>query len=250
MMHLKSAIIYRASFVLLTIAQFVLSFSMLLGINFLFSRFQSVDGFTYNEVLLNFAIVLSAFSIAECYARGFDRFQQIIANGEFDRMLVRPRGLIFQVLTSKIEFNRIGRLFTALIVFVMAIPASGVIWTIDKIITLVLMISCGALVFSSLFLVGASFAFFTLQGLEFMNILTDGGREFGSYPYSIYGKTVLKFLTFIVPLALFQYYPLTYLLGRTDNIFYMVSPLISLLFLVPSYAFWRFGLRHYISTGS
>jgi ABC-2 type transport system permease protein len=250
MMHLKSALIYRASFVLLTVAQFVLSFSMLLGINFLFSRFHSVAGFTYNEVLLNFAIVLSAFALAECFARGFDLFPQIIANGEFDRMLVRPRGLIFQVLASKMEFNRIGRLATAAIVFIIAIPASGVLWTADKIIALILMLLCGALVFSALFVVGASFAFFTLQGLEFMNILTDGGREFGSYPYSIYGKTVLKFLTFVVPLALFQYYPLTYILGRTENIFYMLCPLISLLFLLPAYTFWRFGLRHYVSTGS
>lgn len=34
----------------------------------------------------------------------------------------------------------------------------------------------------------AAFAFYTLDGLEFMNILTDGAREYGKYPIGIYGK--------------------------------------------------------------
>ena len=83
-----------------------------------------------------------------------------------------------------------------------------------------------------------------------MNVLTDGGREFGRYPFSIYGKEVLKFLTYAVPLALFQYYPLLYLIGRETNKLYMVLPLISLLFAFPAYGLWRLGLRNYKSTGS
>ena len=83
-----------------------------------------------------------------------------------------------------------------------------------------------------------------------MNILTDGGREFGTYPYSIYGDGILKFLTYIIPLALFQYYPLLYLLDREQSPLYMLAPLLGLLFLIPSYAFFRFGLHRYKSTGS
>jgi ABC-2 type transport system permease protein len=83
-----------------------------------------------------------------------------------------------------------------------------------------------------------------------MNILTYGGREFGRYPYAVYGKGVLKFLTYIIPLALVQYYPLLYLLDREQSAFFMFAPLIGLLFLLPSYAFFRIGLRRYKSTGS
>lgn len=63
-----------------------------------------------------------------------------------------------------------------------------------------------------------------------MHVLTDGGREFGTYPYSIYGDSILKFLAYIIPLALFQYYPLLYILGREQNIVYMLSPLAGLFF--------------------
>lgn len=112
------------------------------------------------------------------------------------------------------------------------------------------MILCGAAVFFGLYIVYAFFAFFTIEGLEFMNILTHGGREFGRYPFSIYGSGVLKFLTYVIPLALFQYYPLLYLLDREKSVFYMLTPLISLLFIIPCFAFFRFGLRRYKSTGS
>jgi len=241
---------YKTSFFLTMLGQFLVSFSTFLGMYFMFDRFHFVEGFTFSEVLLCFAAVLMAFSIAECFARGFDTFSRMIGNGEFDRILVRPRNEVFQVLASRLELSRMGRLLQSVAVLVYAIPASGVTWSADKVLTIFLMIICGALVFSGLFVIYAALCFFTTEGLEFMNILTDGGREFGAYPFSVYGKGVLKFLTFVVPLALFQYYPFLYLVGRTDNVLYMFLPLASLLFLIPCYALWRIGLRHYKSTGS
>ena len=248
--HIRSQMQYKLSFLLLTLGQFMVSFTALLGLWFMMSRFHTVEGFALPEVLIGFSVVLTAFSIAETVARAFDLFPRLIANGEFDRMLMRPRGLIFQVLAAKMELSRVGRLVQAAVMLAYAIPASGIAWTPDKILTLVLMIACGAVVFSCLFLIYAAISFFTLEGLEFMNVLTDGGREFGRYPFAIYGKEVLRFLTYVVPMALFQYYPLLYLIGRETNKFYMFLPLFSLLFVFPAYGLWRLGLRNYKSTGS
>lgn len=248
--HLRSHLQYRGSFIMTVFGQFIMSFSVFLSIYFMFNRFHSVQGFTYQEVLLCFAVVMIAFSISECFARGFDTFSTIIGNGEFDRIMVRPRNEIFQVLCAKIELSRIGRLIQAMIIFIWAISSSKITWTADKIITLILMILSGVVVFSCLFLVYASLCFFTTEGLEFMNVFTDGGREFGKYPFSIYGSDVLKFFTYVIPLALFQYYPFLYLTGKTDNRFYMLLPCIAMLFVFPCLALWRFGVRHFKSTGS
>ena len=249
-MHLKSQMQYKVSFFLTALGQFLISFTAFLGIYFMFSRFNTVEDFAFEQALLCFAVVLMAFSMAEMLGRGFDLFPRMISNGEFDRALVRPRNVIFQVLASKMDFTRLGRLIQAILVFCYAIPNSGIAWTLAKIFTLCLMVICGSLIFFALFLVYAAFAFFTIEGLEFMNVLTDGGREFGRYPFSVYGKNILRFLTFVVPLALFQYYPLLYLLDREQSAFFMFIPLIGLLFLLPSYAFFRIGLRRYQSTGS
>jgi ABC-type uncharacterized transport system, permease component len=241
---------YKTSFFLTVTGQFLTSFSAFLGIYFMFKRFHSVDGFSFSEVLLCFATVLISFSLAECFARGFDAFSAMIGNGEFDRIMVRPRNEIFQVLASKLELSRIGRLIQATIIFIYAIPNSGVHWTSDKIITLLSMIASGVVVFTGLFVIYASLCFFTTEGLEFINIFTDGGHEFGKYPLSIYGGGVLKFLTCVIPLALFQYYPFLYVIGRTDNALYRFTPFIGMLFLIPCLVFWKIGLRHYKSTGS
>lgn len=247
---LRSQMQYKASFVMTSIGQFLTAFTTFLGMYFMFSRFNSVNGFSFSEVLLCYAVILTSFSLAECFVRGFDAFSGIISNGEFDRIMVRPRNEILQVLASRIEFTRIGRLLQAIAIFIYAIPVSGVVWSFDKIITVVLMIIGGFFTFSGLFIIYAGICFFTIEGLEFMNIFTDGGREFGKYPLSIYGEGVLKFFTYIVPLALFQYYPFLYLIAKTDNVFYMLLPLAGILFLIPCLIFWKIGIRHYKSTGS
>ena len=248
--HLKSEMQYKASFLFLTIGNFLMQFSTFLGVYFMFFLFHDVDGFTYPQVLLCFAVVTMAFSLAEMFGSGFERLSRMIGNGEFDRALVRPRNITFQILVSRMSFFRIGATIQAAIVFFWAVPNSGVSWTWDKILTLCLMVICGSLIFSVLFLIQATFAFFTTEGLEFMNILTYGGRDHGRYPYSIYGKEVLRFLSFIIPLALFQYYPLLYLLDIEQSVVYMLTPLLGLLFIFPGYVFFRFGLKRYKSTGS
>lgn len=96
----------------------------------------------------------------------------------------------------------------------------------------------------------AGISFFTIEGLEFMNIFTDGSREFGKYPLSVYGDGILKFFTYVIPIALFQYYPLLYLIGKSDNIGLIFLPLSGLVFMIPCYGFFKFGLRRYKSTGS
>lgn len=249
-MHLKSQMQYKLSLVLTMLAQIAVSSTALLGVWFMMNRFHQVDGFSFEQVLLCFAIILMAFSLAECFGRGFDMFPAMISDGRFDRAIVRPRGLVFQVICAQLELSRLGRVIQALAVFIYALPRAGIAWSPDKVMTLVLMIVCGVLLFCCLFVVYAAFSFFTLEGLEFMNIFTDGGREFGRYPFSIYGKEALRIFTYVVPLALVQYHPLLYLLGRERGIQYMLSPLLALWFMVPTRLLWRYGLKHYKSTGS
>ncbi len=247
---IRSTMQYKTSFFLTMLGQFMVSFNVFLGIFFMFRRFSSVEGFSYSEVLLCFAIILMEFSLAEMFARGFDCFSGIVRSGEFDRILVRPQSEIVQVLGSKFELTRIGRIFQAVVMFVYGIVKSDISWNFPKILTVFFMLVGGASVFFGLFLIYAALCFFTLDGLEFMNVFTDGAREFGKYPVGIYGEKILLFATFIIPYALIQYYPLLYLLGRRTSAFYIILPLLACLFLVPAMFFWKFGVRHYASSGS
>ncbi len=246
----RSMMQYKTSFLLTAIGQFLVSFNVFLGVFFMFQRFSNVKGFTYSEVLLCFSIMLLEFSLAEMYARGFDVFPGMIRNGTFDRVLVRPQSEMIQVLGSKFELTRIGRMLQAIVMFVYGIVESDVVWNPLKIITVIFMLIGGTMLFTGIFLIYAALCFFTLDGLEFMNVLTDGAREYGKYPLGVYGKRMLQLTTFIIPYALVQYYPLLYLLGRTTSLIYMFLPLIAILFLFPCYFLWKFGVHHYKSSGS
>lgn len=248
--QLRSQVEYRSSFLLLLLGQFLTSFGALLGVWFMMERFHSVAGFARADVLLCFASVLMAFSLAETFFRGFDRFPQLLADGRFDRMLLRPAPLILQVLTGTIEFSRVGRLIQGLIVFCWALPRVAVVWSPGRIAVLALMLLMNTFVFACLFVLYAGLCFFTTEGLEVINIFTDGGREFGAYPYAVYGRRVLRILTCLVPLALVQYYPLIWLTGRSTWFLHALAPLGALGFILPTALVWRLGLRKYRSTGS
>lgn len=248
--HIKSAMQYKLSFLLITIGQFLISFNALIGIYFLLNLFHEVKGYSLSEVILCYAIVLMAYTIAEVFMRGFDTFAGTIRNGEFDRILLRPRSSVLLVLLNRMELTRMGKMLQATGMLIFGIKNSGIVWTASKILTLILMVFSGSIIFGCLFWIYASICFFTLEGLEVMNILTDGAREFGKYPLNIYGKEILKFSTFIIPYALFQYYPFLYLTGRSSNRLFSLLPLVACIFIIPCYLLWRYGIRHYKSTGS
>lgn len=171
-------------------------------------------------------------------------------NGEFDRILVRPRNIILQVLGTDISFERVGRATMAVILFVYLLISKPELLKPDMMLTIILMILGTFIIYSALFVLKAGITFFTTQGLEIMNIFTDGGRDLTQYPLDIYKEWVKKFFTFVVPLALVNYYPLLYIIGRTTNKLCMLAPLASIIFLIPCYIVWRIGLNKYKSIGS
>ena len=241
---------YKKSFIMTTLGQFLASFNAFVGIYFMFRRFHSIAGYTYGDVLLCFSLISMEFSLSECAARGFDRFSSLVRQGTFDRILTRPRNEILQVLGNNFELTRLGRMVQAIIIFVYGTSQSNIDWSTMKVITVIITILCGTAVFSGIFLINAALCFFTLEGLEVVNIFTDGARQYGEYPIDVYGKRMIRFCTYVIPYALVQLYPLQYLTGRSDSLFYALIPLAALLFLVPCYALWRFGVRKYKSSGS
>lgn len=248
----KSQIEYRTSFILLSIGQFFIPFLVFVSIFLLFQRFPNLAGWSLYEVALCYAVTHIGFSLSECFARGFDSFSGMIVRGEFDRLLVRPRTTFLQVLGSKFEFTRVGRLLQSLMALVYALLNLDIVWSYDKIITLVLMIASGVFIFTGIYLLSATFCFWTIEGLEVMNILTDGGREMSQYPLSIYKEGIKKFFTYIIPFGTVNYLPLLHILNRAEGnkFLYMISPLYGMVFIIPCIFAWNYGVKHYKSTGS
>lgn len=249
-MHLKAELEYKKAFIIALISKMATSLFSFIAIIFLFDKFGSIDGYAFENVLICFSISYLGFSTAECFFRAFDHFDRMISNGEFDRMLVRPKSLILQVLGAEIEFNRVGRTLVALIIFIGVLIKQPELLRADRILTLILMMIGTIIIYAALFILKAGITFFTTQSLEIMNIFTDGARDLAQYPLSIYHKWVQNFFTYILPIALVNYFPLLYVIGKSDNKFYIILPIIATLFVIPCYIVWKIGLRKYKSTGS
>lgn len=251
-LQLKSQLQFKASFIMTVITQFIQPFALFAGIYLLFERFGSVKGWTLYEVFLCYAIVGMCFSISTCFARGFDSFPEMIRNATFDRVLVRPRGTVVQVLGSNFDIKRVGHFIQSVIVFAVALAGENISWNAVRVIMLINMIAGGSIIFSGVYMLQAAAAFWTIEALEVANIFTHGMKEHASYPLNIFPKWITAVFTFIIPFGTVTYLPLQYLLGKTtgNGMFYAFLPIIGALFILPCILAWRIGVRKYSSAGS
>jgi ABC-2 type transport system permease protein len=170
-------------------------------------------------------------------------------------MLLRPVSVTLQVLGSEFILRRLGRVIQGVLVLVLAFSLVDVVWTPAKLLYLPVVLSSLVCFFGGLFLIGAGISFWTVESIEVVNIFTYGGSEMMSYPMHIYPNWMVRFFTFIVPAIFLNYYPALYLLDKPNplsqvNIAPFLTPLAGGGMLALGLGFWRFGVRHYQSTGT
>ena len=199
-----------------------------------------------------FGIITTVFSFTECFARGFDEFPNLIKHGELDRLMVRPVNMVYQIFGSKIEFSKLARVILGIIVSIIAIINLNISWTVAKVIVLLLTYTCGCFVILGVMMIGAGISVFSVENLEFINIITNGAKEVSYYPINIYNKWLSRVFTFIIPVACFNYLPLSYIMGygNLPQIVYALSPLIGALFIIPCLLFFLWSLKKYQSSGT
>ena len=73
-LQVKTAMQYRASLFFDIISSALSTFTVLMSIILLFQKYNTIGGYTVNEVLVTYSMIYCTFSIAEMVFRGFDRF--------------------------------------------------------------------------------------------------------------------------------------------------------------------------------
>lgn len=246
---------YRASFLLAIVGQFAVTGIEFGGLYALFSRFGDLRDWTLWEVALFYGVVNVSFALADALSTGFDRFGEMVKQGEFDRLLLRPRSTVLQLAGQEFALRRAGRLLQGVVVLGVAASSLDLEWDAARGALLTAAVLGGVCVFFGLFVIQATIAFWTVESLEIMNTMTYGGVQSAQYPMSIYAAPFRRFFTFAVPLACVSYFPVVALLTRPDPLgspywLQCIAPLAGPLFLLVSLALWRLGERHYTSTGS
>lgn len=240
---------YRATFAMKTIGHLLVTGIEFFGIWALFARFGSLGGWRLHEVALLYGMIDVAFALADGFGRGFDKLGTLLKAGDFDRMLLRPRSVVLQLLGYEVQLMRVGRFTQGMIVLIWA--SSFIAWTPATVALCVASIASTACLFLGIEVLQATSTFWTIETLEVWNAFTYGGNYAAQYPMAIYRRWFRRFFTAVIPLALASYYPARAILGRDElGLVGVLGPVAGVAFLVATLGVFRLGLRRHASTGS
>lgn len=255
--QLRSKAHYRVSFVfeVLSTAMIVLFEFGSLGLAF--ERFETLKGWNLAEVAFLYGSVELAFGVMDLLFSGFDPpyFSNLVRKGTFDQLLLRPVNITIQVLGADFAVRRMGKIALGAVIFGTALALNPIQWTVWKVLYLPVVLASMVCFFGGLFIAGAALTFWTVESFETINIFTYGGSLVIAHPMHIYQNWLRGFFTYVLPAIFLNFYPALYILGKPDPLGFpafapFLSPFVGLGVLAAALAFWRFGIRHYKSTGS
>lgn len=253
--RIRSQLEYRLSFAMECLSQLLFTASEFVTILVLFSHLPVMGGFTLTEVALMYGLSATAFSLADLAVGHVERLPTYIREGTFDAFLMRPLGSLPQLLTSEVSLRRLGRTAQGLGILIYALVRLDLDWGIDTVALLVITPFAGAAVFSAIFIVTCSVAFWIIEGGEFANAFTYGGNLLTSYPINVFNRWVRRMLAYAIPAAFVAYFPALGILDRADPLGLPVflqwcGPVVGVLSLCVAGLVWRIAVRHYQGASS
>lgn len=252
---LRGQMQYRAAVAMSTLGALLITTSEFVALWALFDRFGQVAGWRLPEVALFYGMISVTYALCDAMSRGFDQFAQTVKSGDFDRLLLRPRSTVLQLLGHELTVRRAGRLVQGVVVLGYAFHAGHIAWTPGRVALLAMSIVCGICVFLGILVLQATSAFWTVESLEVWNAFTYGGVTMSQYPQAIYRDWFRALFTYVFPVGCVVYLPGLVILGREDALgapplVGWLAPLAGPVFLALCLQVWRIGVRHYRSTGS
>jgi ABC-2 type transport system permease protein len=250
----RSQLQYRTSFVLDFAGSFLIAFLDFLAVLVIFHNTPRLAEWGIHEVAFLYALSSISFALTDLVIGHLDNFPQLVRDGNFDIVLVRPRGTLLQVVASDFQLRRLGKALQGGVVLAYGLSGLHVDWTASRVVVLLVAIPSGVLIFGAVWVVFGCIAFWTVDGGEFTNAFTYGGNFLAQYPIDIYGAWLRRLLAYLVPLAFVCYFPALYILGKPDPLglpgaLQFLSPLVAVAAALVAGAIWRFAVRRYRSAG-
>jgi ABC-2 type transport system permease protein len=254
-MWMRSMSQYRVSLVLTTLAQLFTTCLDLIAILVIYTRVQTIAGFTLPQTLYLYGTTRLAFGLSDIAASGVENLATTIRLGNFDLVLIRPVSSLAQVLADQFSPKRFGKLVTPILTLGWALHALPVHWTVFKVFVTLGTVLCGFVLYCALWVLTGCISFIAVDAQEVANSFTYGSENATEYPLSIFGRPLGLALTFVLPVAFVTWQPSLYVLGHADpfglpGFLRFASPLAAALLSGLAALCWRACVRHYRSTGS
>ena len=254
-MLIKSQLQYRTSFIMQTLAQLVMEGGEMLAVILIMNRFERLNQWEAGDLYVFFGAMSITFYLTEIFGRGMTgNFPSMVRTGQLDTLLLRPRGIITQVLCSGTDPRRITCIAVGVASLVIGSRMSGVEWTALKVLAMLESFLMGGMLILALFMIEAIFCIHSVKSVELVNALTYGGRSACEYPIDIYPRPLRVLFTVVAPFALTLHVPFAWILGKplygwpAWTVF--VCPLAGVVVLGIMVVLFHKAIRFYRSTGS
>jgi len=248
--HMLSGLEYKGWWVMfLQVAVIVIAEPI--AVMLMFNRFGNIGDWTIERILLIYAIAVTSFGLAESFFRGFDNFPWfMIREGNFDRVLLRPKSLFTQVAASFFHIHRFARAGVGLAIILWALNRLGVAFSIYNAAMLAFALLGGLLMYAGVFVMSSGISIFTVGALDWIYIFTNASYETTRIPVDHMPRAMRGLFTFFMPMLVISYFPAAAIgWGGAAWRGWLALP-AGALFLGAAMLVWRVGVRRYKSTGS
>ncbi|GAA1679990.1 ABC transporter permease [Streptomyces yatensis] len=254
-MWVRSTMAYRTSFLIMTLGNLLATGLDFVAIALMFTHIGQLGGFTLDEVAFLYGTTSVAFGLADLTLGSMGRLGRRVRDGTMDTLLVRPVPILAQVAADRFALRRLGRITQGAVLLGWSLSRLDIDWTVDRALLMPVMLLSGGAIFGALFVLGGAFQFWAKDASEVQNAFTFGGTTLLEYPPTVFGKELLRGVTFVIPLAFVNWLPALYILGRPDPLglparIGFAAPLVACGCCAVAGLAWRAGLRAYQSTGS
>lgn len=246
---------YRVSFLALLVSQMGAVGLDLAAIVLVLALVPDLGGWTTAEVAFLYGMATLPFGVSDLFVSALDRVSNYVRDGSMDRVLLRPVSPMLQISALEFELRRAGKMVPAAGALAWALPNVDVNWNPGQVAVLLLALGCGTVIYSSLWVVAASTAFWTVSSKEALNAVTYGGQFANQYPLHIYRNWIRLGLGWGIPLAFVAYVPSVYILDAANPLglprwLVFTSVPVAAASAAVALLVWKTGIRHYQSTGS
>jgi ABC-2 type transport system permease protein len=253
--EVRSAMEYPGPFAASLLTSFAIAALEVVAVAAIFSNVDELVGWSLGEVVLLTGLAQTGFHLAEVTVGQLDHLPDLVRSGRLDTYLLRPRRLLFQVVTQDVDLAALGKLAQSVAVLVVGLAATDVPFGPRSAALLVVSLVGGAVIYAAVWIATTAVTFWLIDSREVSAAFTYGGRQMSMYPLGVYAPSVRTLARYVVPLAFTAYYPALGLIGRDDELgapagLAWAGPGVAAVTMVVGLAIWGAGIRAYRSTGA
>lgn len=253
---IKTRFQYKLDSVISTFAVFFREAAGIIAMYLALLKFDTINNWNIDELIFLFSLIFITYGIFIVFFMALRDFSDWIKHGDFDRVMLRPRGLLTQLVLCGADWiAALGHGTLGILLFVFSANKVGIQWSLGMAVYYIVIVISGVLIQGAIFLIFSAISIYVVETGSLKEIFYWNMRKFTIYPLSIYNKFIQSILIFVVPFAFVNYFPTQFFLRKADMAAYpqwfmYLSPIVGIGLYIIAYAFWKFSLRYYKSTGN